>query len=133
MNSRLFLAVLLCTLLSITSLPPEDSRNGELISEATAEPKVKRKRSRCVKYSQLMGADKQSVDVRLRNRCASEMTCSIEWKLSCDADPADAPVRDRTEIATMKRGDTSTMNLSAAACGDDGWSVDDIQWNCNPE
>lgn len=101
-------------------------------TEAIAKPKAKKRVARCVRYNQVLGGDKQSVDISLRNRCRVPMTCSVEWKITCDADEADAEPRDFAKVVELGKGMRESVNASAAACGDDGWAVDDIKWDCEP-
>jgi len=99
---------------------------------AQAEPKAKKSRSlsRCVKYGQHLGEDKQSVDISLRNRCRMPVSCSVEWKITCDGE--DGAGHESADVLRLVKGARETLNASAAACGDEGWAVDDIKWECEP-
>lgn len=99
---------------------------------AWAKPKAKKRVSRCMRYTQERGADEQSVDITLRNRCGYPVTCSLEWKVSCDADASDTSPREGARVLRLDRGERGATNASAAACGDDGWAVADIRWLCEP-
>lgn len=93
----------------------------------------KNKIARCVKYSQKKGADQQSVDVGLRNRCRYNVSCTVEWKVSCEDDDADTPPREQARTVDLDRGAAEIISASAAVCGDGSWAVDDIRWTCEPQ
>jgi hypothetical protein len=82
---------------------------------------------RCVRYNQSMGADKQSVDVGLANRCGHPVTCSIEWKVSCEEGDGTEGGSGGHELA---KGEKVTVNASAASCGDGDWEIHDVRWSC---
>lgn len=106
---------------------------GPLLSIGAGDlsAKVPSKRiARCVKYSQKRGSDDQSVDVGLRNRCRYDVSCTVEWTVSCEDDEADAPARHQARSVDLDRGAREIINASAAVCGDGSWAVDDIRWTC---
>ena len=92
----------------------------------------KKKIARCVKYTQTKGKDEQSVDVGLRNRCRYSVSCTVEWKISCEAEPDVAP-REHAMTVELDRGAREIINASAASCGESSWGVDDIRWTCEPQ
>lgn len=83
--------------------------------------------SRCVKYSQAKGADEQSVDVGLANRCGFPVSCTLEWRVSCEGEGGASESAISIELS---RGEGEVVNASAARCGDGDWSVDEIRWSC---
>lgn len=99
------------------------------VSMAQGEKPRHQRVSRCVKYSQTMGGDKQSVDIGLANRCRFAVSCTVEWRVSCDSDGAGA-AGEAAQSLELGKGDRQTINASAARCGDDGWEVQDIRWTC---
>jgi hypothetical protein len=100
-------------------------------ASSTAAKPTKQKIARCVKYSQARGADEQSVDVGLRNRCRFDVACTVEWKISCDGDDA-GTVREQARNVSLDRGAREIITASATVCGDESWAVDDIRWTCEP-
>ncbi len=104
--------------------------SGGRIAPLWAAPKTKKKvpRKYCVRYHQRLGADKQSVDIRLHNRCSVVMSCHIRWQLACDEDSGRP--RDFDKVVLINRKGNKTIRASARACGDDGWSIEAIRWKC---
>ncbi len=94
---------------------------------ATAEKQ--RRSARCVRYSQKMNGDSSGVDLRLVNRCSFSVTCSLEWQLMCEGQPAGG-----TELASfdLERGETGATHASASACDGD-WEVSGVRWSCDPD
>ena len=123
--SALFVGVMI-TGLSSMSL----DGHGPRANQAEATPKAKSKISRCVRYTQVMGEDKQSVDISLRNRCKAPVACVVEWKVSCDGE--DTETREFSDAMKLAGKARETVTASAAVCGDEGWAVDDIEWECEP-
>lgn len=102
------------------------------VTAATAAKPKRVKIARCVKYSQKRGSDEQSVNVGLRNQCRYAVSCTVEWKITCEDDDADTPARVQARTVDLGRGAREIINASAAACGDASWAVDDIKWTCEP-
>ena len=130
MSFRHGAVLLVCTAMIIGVSFEGSSPSLTSAKDAVAEPKKKVRKSRCVRYNQVLGGDKQSVDISLRNRCKAAVTCSVEWKVTCDSDPADAEAKDFARVVEIGGRDRESVNASAAVCGDDGWAVDDIKWEC---
>jgi len=114
------------------SFTGDGSNTEHRVVEAEPKAKVKSSLSRCVRYGQTMGSDKQSVDIKLRNRCRVPVSCSLERKVSCDADEAGTDPREFADVMKLSKGARDSINASAAACGDDGWAITDITWECEP-
>jgi hypothetical protein len=83
---------------------------------------------RCVQFSQKMERGQTGVALRLRNRCRSEVSCSIEWKVVCGGGSAGGVEAASMELA---RGEAREVSASAAACDGD-WEVTDVRWTCSP-
>jgi hypothetical protein len=83
--------------------------------------------ARCVSYSQ--DQRPQQIDIRLRNRCGVELSCNVSWSLRCDDDAADRK-RHEAAVFDLAAGATYLVEASASACGDDGWRIGDVRWQC---
>lgn len=82
----------------------------------------------CVHYRQQLG--KGGIKLILKSRCKEMMSCTISWELSCTGDKA--PRRD-SHIFTLMAGATEVVDASAAACGDKGWQIRNVRWNCQSD
>lgn len=99
------------------------------VSMAQGSARRPQRVSRCVKYSQTMGSDKQSVDIGLANRCRFAVSCTVEWRVSCESDGA-GNSGEAARSLDLGAGARQTINASAARCGDESWEVQDIRWTC---
>ncbi len=124
-------AALLCGAAMIIGSSSAFIKDGGVVERvAEAKPKKKSKSlSRCIRYGQEKGEDEQSVQIRLRNRCKVKISCSIEWKLQCDGEEAS---EESSSAVKLESGATDFVTASAVSCGDRGWAVDDIKWDCEP-
>ncbi len=101
---------------------------------ATAQDKSSPRRpirvARCVKYDQ--GASDSYVTLELRNACSFAVTCSMSWEVRCDSDePGD--MRTESSDISLDKGETRSVIADAQRCGDDGWSVEDVEWTCKKQ
>ncbi len=128
--------------LGITSLP-------HTIATASAEPKTKKKKApskakrvvkpaaktknvrKCVRFSQQIGADEESVDLTLKSNCKFEVICSLEWELTCSGDDGEASSAPGKRSASMLFAEDFKVNASASMC-EESWEVGDVKWNCVP-
>ena len=118
---------LLATLSGIVLAIVASAGAGDLAADKKRPPI-----SRCIKYSQKKGADQQSVAVGLKNRCGYDVSCTVEWSVSCEDDDDQTARRNETRSLDLDRGDAEIIRASAAMCGDGDWAVDDIRWSCDP-
>lgn len=93
---------------------------------AAGGPRLSAKR--CVEFAQKMERGQTGVALRLRNRCRSAVTCSIQWKLVCGGSSAGGV---ETASMDLARGEGREVSASAAACDGD-WEVTDVRWTCSP-
>lgn len=86
----------------------------------------KRKKIRCVRYSQKAGKDEISIDMRLRNRCSFEVECEMQWELRCD----DEAIGTERELSSIATDSDANYHVSASICGEKAWEVADVRWSC---
>ena len=84
---------------------------------------------RCVQYSQKMERGQSGVAIRLRNRCQSAVSCSVEWRLVCGGGAAGGVEAASMDLA---RGEAREVSASAATFGEGDWEVTDVRWTCSP-
>jgi hypothetical protein len=66
----------------------------------------------------------------LHNTCTFPVACALTWSVHCRG-PAESP-RERTGTLELAVGARDSLVASGAACGSDGWDIDDIHWSCDP-
>ena len=96
-------------------------------------PRARKGVTECTSYEQAdSGEDK--VELTLHNSCTVPLSCSLSWRVVCA--PNSAKRRSTHAGATklaLVEGQTASTLASASECGDDGWSIDNIQWSCKPD
>jgi hypothetical protein len=86
----------------------------------------------CTSFDQQDKGD-DAVQFTIASTCSMPLKCSISWRVVC------APgVKKRRAVHPTARTFTldkssDTSEASAAVCGDDAWSIEGVQWNCEPD
>ena len=96
-----------------------------------AEP-TRRSVAACAVFDQV-DKDHDKVGFTIRNTCTIPLDCAVSWRLVCapDSKKRRAEHPSRTTFA-VSAGATEGAEASAAVCGDDGWTINAIQWSCQP-
>lgn len=101
------------------------------LSVAVADGR-KKSIAHCTAFEQADKGD-DKIEFSIRNTCTIPVDCSISWRVVCA--PASKKRRathpGRTSLA-LSNGAKQTAEASAAVCGDDAWSIDQISWSCQP-
>ena len=110
----------------------KSKRKGKSKSKSKGKGKSKSKSKsvrQCMKFSQSLGVDEESVDLKLRSRCKFEVECSLEWELSCTGEDGAKSSSPASRSTSMDFTDDWRINASATSCEGD-WEVGDVKWNC---
>lgn len=88
--------------------------------------------SDCTSFQQSeKGEDKLQLSVH--NSCKMPLSCSIKWRVVCAPDAKKRrAVHDNASNFTLVEGGEQTAEASAAVCGDDAFTIDRIEWGCEP-
>lgn len=86
----------------------------------------------CTAFDQ-QDKDDDKVQFTINNTCSVPVDCSISWRVVCapDSKKRRASHPGSAKLA-LGNGATLSAQASAAVCGDDGWSIDSINWTCEP-
>lgn len=107
-----------------------------LCSPAAAQSKKKVKKktpvSVCAHFDQV-DKDDDGVDLVVANRCDIKLSCSVSWTLTCAPASARASRTQHASAFELEVGSDQRTLASPAACGNDGWVLDDVSWSCRPE
>lgn len=86
----------------------------------------------CTSFDQEEKGD-SAIAMTLHNSCSVPVDCTISWRVVCAPESkkrrAAHPSTTKVSLAT---GATSSAEATANVCGDDGWSIDSIEWSCQP-
>jgi len=94
--------------------------------------RAKKSLADCTTFDQEDKGD-SGVSFTLHNRCSVPVDCSITWQLVCAPESHKRrSVHANTAKLALTEGAARSTDASAAACGDAGWSLEDIQWSCQP-
>jgi hypothetical protein len=88
--------------------------------------------SDCTSFGQQdKGEDK--VEFSINNTCTVPVDCTISWRLVCAPESKKRrAVHPGGAKLALANGTVQSTEASAAVCGDAGWSLDSIVWNCQP-
>jgi len=82
----------------------------------------------CVRYRQKMKP--RGIKLILKSRCKGSMECTVSWQLKCGGE---AKARPSSSVFTLLPKATEIVDASANACGDGGWEIRNVRWNCNSD
>jgi len=129
-----------CSLSGLTALPfstPNANAEPDAKPARTKTKRVVKKTAksknvrRCMRFTQKIGADEESVDLSLQSNCKFEVICSLEWELTCESDDGEASSNPGKRSQTLLFAEDFKVNASASMC-EESWEVGDVKWNCVP-
>jgi hypothetical protein len=86
----------------------------------------------CTSFQQADLPD-DKVELTLHNSCQVPVACTISWRVVCAPDSKKRrAVHAKTVRATLTEGAATRAEASAGICGHDDWSIDQVQWSCEP-
>jgi hypothetical protein len=81
----------------------------------------------CMKYRQQKLVEDGGLRMELRNCCHGPVKCAISWEVRCGREgKPDA----RSADLQIEAGSTESAYGYATACGNDGWRISSVKWNC---
>lgn len=102
-----------------------------IVLPAAAERRY-RSLAACTSFDQADKGD-DKVAFTIHNACSIPVDCSVSWRVVCapDSKKRRASHPSATKLAILDGGSQST-EASAAICGDDAWTIDSVEWSCQP-
>jgi hypothetical protein len=92
----------------------------------------KKSLSDCTSFDQTEKGD-DAVELSLKNTCTIPVDCSLSWKVVCSPDSKKhRAVHPGASKLSLDTGGSSKAEASAAVCGDASWSIESIEWSCQP-
>lgn len=86
----------------------------------------------CALFDQTEKGEEQ-VEFTIRNSCSMPVDCAISWRVICAPDSRKRrSVHPGASKLALTEGATQSASASASVCGDDGWTIDSINWSCQP-
>jgi hypothetical protein len=109
----------ICALAIAICVPAAADRRGRSLSD-------------CTSFDQSDKGD-DAVAFTIKNSCTVPVDCSISWRVVCaPASKKRRSVHPSAMKLALEHGSTSSAEASAAVCGDDSWTIDGIEWSCQP-
>ena len=81
----------------------------------------------CMKYRQQRLVEDGGLRMELRNCCHGPVKCAISWEVRCGSDGKAEPSSADLEISA---GTTESAFGYGTECGNDGWQISGVRWNC---
>ncbi len=85
----------------------------------------------CTSFTQRDASD-DAVEFTVANACTMPIECTITWAVVCAPDTKRKSRKQEGAAFTLATSESRVTTASAARCGDDGWSIDDVSWQCAP-
>ncbi len=94
--------------------------------------KSKKSLASCTSFEQ-EDAGEDQVQFTVHNTCSIPIDCAISWRVVCapDSRKRRATHPGAARLALPEMG-AQSAKASAGVCGDDAWTIDSIQWSCEP-
>jgi hypothetical protein len=77
--------------------------------------------------------DDEGVDLVVANRGDVRLACSVSWSLTCQPAEGRSRKSQHGEAFQLATEATSTTAITPEACGNDGWEIANVVWNCQPD
>jgi hypothetical protein len=99
---------------------------------ALAGSHAKKSLADCTTFTQKEKGD-DAFEMSVHNSCKAQVDCSISWKVVCAPESAKRrAVHPKSSTFTLLEGTEQTAEASAAVCGDEAWTIESVQWGCEP-
>lgn len=99
---------------------------------ALAGKRVSKSLSDCTTFTQTDKSD-VAVELSVHNSCKAQVDCSISWKVVCAPQSQKRrTVHAKSTKFTLTEGTGQSAEASAEICGDEAWTIQSIQWGCEP-
>jgi hypothetical protein len=66
----------------------------------------------------------------VQNSCEKRLTCALTWTLTCQNASGKTTSRARQEARFLIAASDTHHTLGSAETCKDGWSIDDVAWDC---
>jgi hypothetical protein len=88
--------------------------------------------SDCASFSQAE-KDEATLQLQIHNSCSMPVDCKITWRVVCAPEAKKRrAVHERAATFTLATGAERSTEASASECGDDAFTLDQVQWSCEP-
>jgi hypothetical protein len=109
--------------------------DDDAVAQSKSSKKKVKKRtedvSSCVTFGQSDAGD--AVNFRFASTCEATLSCGVTWTLQCESWEGKKSAKTHDGVAfELETNATYSTSASPASCGDDGWTIDDISWSCEP-
>jgi len=92
---------------------------------------VRKSLADCTAFDQT-NKDDVTVSLSIKNSCTVPIDCSVSWRVVCAPGSKRRAVHNESSKLSMPEHGEKSTDASAAVCGDDPWTLDSIQWSCEP-
>lgn len=93
---------------------------------------TKRSVSDCTSFAQTEKGE-DTLELSVHNSCKVPLDCSVKWRVLCAPNaPKRRVAHAKTKTFTLGEGVGQSTEASAAVCGDDSFTIDRIEWGCEP-
>jgi hypothetical protein len=83
-----------------------------------------------MKYREQKLVEDGGLRMELRNCCHGPVKCSVSWQVRCGRS---GPSDRRSADLQVAAGATESAYGYATECGDEGWQILGVRWNCETD
>jgi hypothetical protein len=123
------LFALLPVLVAVAFASGHSAAQGPRSAKTPARPPVQKLESvmACMKYRQQKLVEDGGLRMELRNCCHGPVKCAISWQVRCQQ--GGKPDAKSVDLE-IPAGSTESAYGYGTECGNDGWQISSIRWNC---
>jgi len=94
--------------------------------------KKKKSLAECTSFKQSEKGD-AAMELEVHNSCKVPVDCTVSWRVVCAPDTKKRrSTHEKTAAFTLTEGGEQATEASASVCGDDSWTIESVQWGCEP-
>lgn len=99
---------------------------------ALAGKRAKKSLADCTTFTQAEKGE-EAVELTVHNSCKVPVDCKVSWRVVCAPQSTKRrAVHAKSEKFSLVEGTGQSAEASASICGDDAWTIEAIQWGCEP-
>jgi hypothetical protein len=84
----------------------------------------------CMKYREQKLVEDDGLRMELRNCCHGPVKCAVSWRVRCGRS---GPTDPRSADLQIAAGATESAYGYGTECGDEGWQILAVRWNCETD
>lgn len=125
-----------CALAWFIGAPSSPASSGSALARVS-RPRIAyaAERADTTPVSRCVNAEKADTDVGMdlsfSNDCDLSVACAVRWTVVCEGAKGKRSIAGARSLR-MAESAKAEIHISAEACGNESWTIDDPSWKCDP-